>query len=297
MMQSRSPEPAQHGIAPSGGAYSTRDLGVSLATPHGSTPLTQLAEETESNWKEKPHSSHTRGLSHGTGLSSVPPRLGSPFAPSHTWSPASSSRLVDATPRSARRQTFHVPARRLRRTTHMNMMTPRDQDEPFPLTSYAESNPADEEVRRRLSTYVQDNQLQDIGNGRVRVRSRGATMGAIGERGVSQLFSPPYSSATEEETTPAAKLGMPADPAKAHEESAPATMLFNPLLNLDGEGIKRLGSPFKLSGSSQGDMPPRRSIRHMHSSSDPFVEVMLNPFEEGISDAERIRRQILQQRN
>ncbi|KAJ5908863.1 hypothetical protein N7495_001545 [Penicillium taxi] len=303
MMQSRSPEPAPHGIPSSSGAYSTRDLGVSLATPHEAIRLTQLAEETEetgSHWKEESYSNHSHGTSHGTSrveLSSIPPRLGSPFAPSSTWSPASSSRRVDGIPRSARRQTFHVPARRLRRTTHLNMMTPRDQDEGFPLKSSVDIDPSDEEIRRRLSNYVQGNQLQDIGNGRVRIRSRGATMGAVGPRDVSQLFSPPYSSANEEETTPVAKLVNPLlDPAKGIEETTPATILFNPLLNLDGEAIKRLGSPFKADGDSQRQAP-RRFIRHAPSSSDPSFGGMLNPFEEGISDAERIRRQILQQKN
>ncbi|KAJ5662700.1 hypothetical protein N7462_011626 [Penicillium macrosclerotiorum] len=329
MMQSRSPEPMAdmlgvpsephiHAFADkSSTAYTTRDLGVSLASTYDPSPLTQLAEmsvpdESKADWFGKPL--HTFSDTHVAEPSTVqfpaphlrvepyniPPRLGSPFVYS-TWGPGGSNRQVQDIPQSARRETVHVPGRRLRRNTHMDR-TPRDSDDVFSSDVYGEKDPSEEEVQNRLETYLRDNKFQSMAHGRVRVRNRGATTtGAIGPKDVNQLFSPPSSlnSSTAEETTPNPKPS-------------------NPLLSLGGENIKRLGSPFRIEGVVKRRDGPSRFIRHAPSLSDPFssgglpsyahpainpshiqeqvkpgVPTLQDPFEEGLSDAERIRRQIL----
>lgn len=335
MMQSRSPEPVAdmlgnnaesrvHAFAEgSCTTYATRDLGVSLVAS-APTPLAQLAEEppvatqSSSDWFNNPISTSPKAASpHASPKAaapqlsnqylrpqpySIPPRLGSPFVYS-TWGPGGSNRQVSEVPQQSRRETVHVPGRRLRRNTHFDL-TPRDTDDVFSSDVYAK-DPSDEEVHRRLSDYMHDNKFQDIGHGRVRIRNRGATTGAVGPRDVSQLFSPPSSlnssQAEPEETTPVMKPPV------------------NALLNLGGENIKRLGSPFKLEGGFKPRAAPGRFVRHAPSTSDPFssggippytgpathpgstplreekrsTPSLQNPFEEGLSDAERIRRQIL----
>ncbi|KAJ5884565.1 hypothetical protein N7504_012137 [Penicillium tannophilum] len=318
MMQSCSPEPAPDmgngAYQPDNStAYGTRDLGVSLVTSYDPTPLTQLAEapvpESKTEWFNNPVQNNVE--SHvvqpsNNHLNVEPcniPRLGSPFVYS-TWGPGNSGSAVESVPISARRETMPAPTR-ARRNTHFDM-TPREQDDVFSPKARIDRDPSDEEVHQRLNTYLRDNKVQDIGHGRVRIRSRGATTGAADRsRDVSQLFSPP-SSLNSSQIEP--------------EENTPTTKPpVNPLLNLGGEHIKRLGSPFKVEGQFKRRTTPGRFIRHAPSLSDPFSSggistypssmnpspmqgldkpqgpppPLQNPFEEGLSDAERIRRQIL----
>ncbi|KAJ5179837.1 hypothetical protein N7492_003047 [Penicillium capsulatum] len=327
MMQSRSPEPVADmlqrasqarvsGPANSSPAtYGTRDLGVSLVTSYAPTPLAQLAEASSPNdssmdWFNNPVQHRTlQSIAHAPNpytQSQDIPRLGSPFVYS-TWGPGGSNRQVDNNnaPTAPRRGTVHVPvARRVRRNTHFQRTSrdPRDVDDVFSSDAHSSKERTEDDFHSRLEKYVHDKKFQDIGHGRVRVRSRGATTGAVGSRDVNQLFSPPSSlnSSHAEETTPVAKPPV------------------NSRLNLGGENIKRLGSPFKLDGGFKRRDGPARFIRHAPSLSDPFssggipmfqgptsnpspmqeqitnpTPSLQNPFEEGLSDAERIRRQIL----
>ncbi|KAL4922832.1 hypothetical protein BDW62DRAFT_3450 [Aspergillus aurantiobrunneus] len=322
MMQSRSPTPfldlflrpsntSPRVDAPvnTSAAYATRDLGVSLVSSSVPGPLAQLAAQ-----DPLPHASTGATCPHlpggprsdlgvplptksssfdGTG---VAPRLGSPFT-YHTWGPNNiKKRSQRHTPR-ARRETIHVTGSRLR--------TPPRMD---PLPNLASSNNsssnvnsdslAEEETRRNLEELFRQGKLNDIGHRRVRIRNRGATTSAaVTPKGLDQLFSPPSSSSRNEET-PSTGKPMP-----------------NPILNLSGESIKRLGSPFRMEGFRR-TAPPGRISRHAPSISDPFAGGALprfrslaqhapsrsqpntsgppyDPTEEGISDAERIRRQIL----
>ena len=96
---------------------------------------------------------------------------------------------------------------------------------------------------------------------------------------------------------------------------------MNPLLDL-GENIKRLGSPFRIEGGHKRREAPKRVLRQAPALSDPFSSggpsyvrpddstspmqvspaqvhdkapdtLPYNASEDGLSDAERIRRQIL----
>lgn len=320
MMQSRSPEPVAdmlsapsesrvRGVANNNMMYGTRDLGASLVT--GQTPLMQITEtsmaaEPQADWFNNPvHHTPAEPVApsptqHLTVESAHNiPRLGSPFVYS-TWGPGGSARQVDNFPAPAR--TVHVPSSRLRRNARLQR-TPRDTDDVF-SSDAMDKDPSDEEVQRRLENYIRDRRVQSMGHGRVRIRNRGATTtGASAPKDVDQLFSPPWSlnSSNAEEATPAAK--------------PPA----NPLLNIQGENIKRLGSPFKLEGGfNKRRETPGRFVRHAPSMSDPFASgglptymdppanplpiqeqakptgpLLQDPFEEGLPDAERIRRQLL----
>ncbi|KAJ5815384.1 hypothetical protein N7474_007161 [Penicillium riverlandense] len=330
MMQSRSPEPVAqpfiapvepntHDFAESGCmAYGTRDLGVSLVAPYEPTPLSRLAEETVAPEEPKMESSNnpvfnvveydaseTSPQNLHVERASTIPRLGSPFAYS-TWGPSTLKDREHELAAFARRETIHLPRHRSRSNAHsgQKVLNKDGYEIPLPEIHVPEDKDSDDEVRRRLEMYLRENKVADIGNGRMRIRSRGATTGAVSPKDVNQLFSPPSSlnSCPPEETTPVTK---------------PPTN--NPLLNLSGENIKRLGSPFRIEGGFKRREGPGRYIKHASSLSDPFSSggppsyqslaafdpspiqeqqkasssLPYDPTEEGLSDAERIRRQIL----
>ncbi|CAI7637525.1 unnamed protein product [Penicillium glandicola] len=309
IMQSRTPEPVTEMFGPptdtrvkdfaDNSAYTTRDLGVSLVTPSEPTPLTRVTQDLPltTDWFNNPVSANIEPVvktpSQHLRVGSAPniPRLGSPFVYS-TWGPGGLNRQVHDL--NSRRETVHVPGYRARRNTYFDQSLP-DTDDVFASVSREQKNPSDQEVERRLENYVRGNKFQDMGHGRVRIRNRGATTSAVNPRDMDQLFSPPSSLNSgpiePEETTPVLKPPM------------------NPLLDL-GENIKRLGSPFRIEGGHKRREAPKRVTRQAPALSDPFSSggpsyarhddrispMQVSPaqvHEDGLSDAERIRRQIL----
>ncbi|KAL4973851.1 hypothetical protein BDW66DRAFT_97533 [Aspergillus desertorum] len=324
MMQSRSPEPfpdlfSRPSDAPpavtvpfnTSVVYATRDLGVSLVSSSVPGPLAQLAAQesppscaaviTRTQNPSSPRSD--LGYPPPTKSSSIDgsemPRLGSPFS-YHTWGPNNvKKRNPRHTPR-ARRETIHVTGTRLRSPPRMDPF-PKLADDSSSSSNVPSESPAEEETRRNLEELFRQGKLNDLGHRRVRLRNRGATTGAaVTPKGLDQLFSPPSSSSHDEET-PAMEKPMP-----------------NPIVSLSGEHIKRLGSPFKMEGYRR-TAPPGRISRHAPSLSESFASgaphrfrslnqhmphapsrnqasasgLPYDPTEAGISDAERIRRQIL----
>ncbi|KAJ5489460.1 hypothetical protein N7539_004350 [Penicillium diatomitis] len=324
IMQSRTPEPIpQTSDVPSeptrlldrdGNSYATRDLGVSLVSTHNAV-LAGFAEnqpraELRSDWfnnamepavqqahpaarpvPEPPRQSYPFPAMDAQHL---PPRLGSPFM-YNTWGPGGSGGQSGHVPRAPRRDTVHMP--------------PVVRDDSLVWTRVLSNRTMaldedDTEVQNRLEHFIRENELQSMGKGRVRIRNRGATTSsAVPPREVDQLFSPPSSaiSSLAEETTPVSKPPV------------------NSRLNIDGVNIKRLGSPFKLESALRQHGAPKRVGRHTPSLSEPFVNYspfnppigpsfnltphpeldkiaappFPSPFEVGLPDAERIRRQIL----
>lgn len=161
-----------------------------------------------------------------------------------------------------------------------------------------ESSPNPGDIQRGIRDLVRDGKLKD-GQRRVRLRNRGNTTsgGFSSKERIEQLFSP---------TSPFTFPGNQASSSQAPQD----------FLRPHAETIRRLGSPF------QPETGPRfhpRSPRHAPSLSDPFMNSSIkshvhlhhqgetaapdsrvapgglpyDPTEEGLSDAERIRRQIL----
>ncbi|KAJ5545288.1 hypothetical protein N7461_007592 [Penicillium sp. DV-2018c] len=293
IMQSRTPEPVPQMFGPPSGP-----------------PVTQDPPNASADWFNSPlhanvESSATQSSTQHLRVESAPsiPRLGSPFVYS-TWGPGDSNRQVPAS--HARRDTVHVPGYRARRNTYLDQ-TLHDTNDVFASIMRENRKTTDQDDERRLEGYVRDNKLQDMGHGRVRVRNRGATTGAVNQRDIDQLFSPPSSLNSgpiePEETTPVAKPPL------------------NPLLDL-GENIKRLGSPFRIEGGNKRRETPKGRSRRATELADPFSSggashiapshsaspmavsptqnpgrvaspLRYNAYESGLSDAERIRRQIL----
>ncbi|GAB1202980.1 hypothetical protein APSETT445_001604 [Aspergillus pseudonomiae] len=221
------------------------------------------------------------------------PRLGSPFT-YHTWGPNNSRKRVQRHTPRARRETIHVTGSRLRSPPRMDLFSNADNHHVARDSMAAVESPSDQETRQNLEELFRQGKLNDIGQRRVRIRNRGATMSSVNSGGLDQLFSPPSSSSRNDES---------------HREEKPAPHLRN----LSGEAIKRLGSPFKIDPLKRAGDSPARFIRHAPSRSEPFARGLLpqarqtaqvggqgtsntlpyDPTEPGLSDAERIRRQIL----
>ncbi|KAE8135869.1 hypothetical protein BDV38DRAFT_123809 [Aspergillus pseudotamarii] len=319
LMMSRSPTPALDMVShssressqaevptSSSAVYATRDLGISLVSSSVPGPLTQLAmEEPPSNnsgeWSSQPvpcNAPHgevdpfaNRPFSFDER--EIAPRLGSPFT-YHTWGPNNSKKRVQRHTPRARRETIHVTGSRLRSPPRMDLLANADNRNIACESMTTAESPSDEETRQNLEELFRQGKLNDIGQRRIRIRNRGATMSSVNSGGLNQLFSPPSSSSKNDDS---------------HREEKPAPHLRN----LSGEAIKRLGSPFKIDPPKRAGDSPARFIRHAPSRSEPFARGLLpqarqtaqvggqrtlntlpyDPTEPGLSDAERIRRQIL----
>ncbi|PWY91886.1 hypothetical protein BO94DRAFT_583804 [Aspergillus sclerotioniger CBS 115572] len=288
MMQSKSPtpfldvfsnptgEPARP-EAPinSSTAYATRDLGVSLVSSYVPGPLAKLAtegpspQEVSNEWFNNPVLSEgyetmaappTIHAVASAGKQEPVPRLGSPFT-YNSWGPSGSKkRLHRHTPRN-RRETIHVTGSRLRSPPRM---------ETFPhLAPYAGPTsefPAEQDTDEQLEDLLRHGKLNHVGQHRIRIRNRGATTSAVNHQGLDQLFSPPSSSSR-------------------NEDIIVEKPVANALLNLGGENIKRLGSPFKLEVTKRPQPSPRR-IRHAPSFSDPFASGLLPPLDSTSSNSQ-----------
>lgn len=325
IMQSRTPEPAPEITEIYGppadsriqdfadsSTYATRDLGVSLVGSYDPIPPAHATQEFPSttNWFNNPVPSRVpppivKTPVHHLRVESAPsiPRLGSPFVYS-TWGPSGANSQAHSF-NPPRRETIQIPGGRARRNTYLDQSV-HDPNDVFASTPQKNHyDPSEEEVDRRLEDYVRDNKFQDMGHGRVRIRNRGATTGAVNPRDMDQLFSPPSS--------------LNSGPIES-EEATPIGKPSNPMLDL-GENIKRLGSPFRIEGGFKRRDPPSRNPRTASALLDPFSSgsssyvapddatspMQISPaqvhqkapalpydaHEQGLSDAERIRRQIL----
>ncbi|KAE8392135.1 hypothetical protein ETB97_011768 [Aspergillus alliaceus] len=308
-MLSRSSRESSQAEAPTSSTpvYATRDLGISLVSSSVPGPLTQLAMEEPSpkdgsgKWFSQPvpcnppHSAVDPFANRPSSFDEreIAPRLGSPFT-YHTWGPSNSRKRVQRHTPRARRETIHVTGSRLRSPPRMDLFSNVDNHHIAHDPLITAESPSDEETRRNVEELFRQGKLNDHGQRRVRIRNRGATMSSVSSRDLDQLFSPPSSSSRNEESCPVEK---------------PATHLRN----LSGETIRRLGSPFKVEPPKRAGDPPARFIRHAPSRSEPFARRLLpqarqtaqvdgqqasntlpyDPIEPGLSDAERIRRQIL----
>lgn len=309
LLLSRSPSPAVEPLSFSGRVasragtttgdstrFTTRDLGMSLVSSSLPSNLSQLAMPPPSDKDNDP--TRTPGISFTSVPSDSPsedksrpadpvPRLGSPFM-YHTWGPDGSRRHASPVIH-ARRETIHVTD--MRRTSpsrlvlHSNAPKRRADHEP-------EVSPDLRGVQRNVRELVRDGKLRD-GQRRVRLRNRGNTTSVLGSRErMQQLLS---------SASPFAISG-----------SMPNT---NPENSAEGERIRRLGSPFELDNKRRLISSPR-TLRHVPSLSDPFTigsrshiqrertsslvheqqlptHLPYDSTEDGISDAERIKRQIL----
>lgn len=327
MLQSRSPspfpdvfsltarEPPRSNAGHSNPAtFATRELGVSLVSNSLPTALSQLAatpdhasgQERSDDWFNHPvrqpvQQAGNSGSTAAVNLSGTDPipRLGSPFM-YNTWGPDHSRRPAPPTTPARRRGTIHVTGSRLRSPPRMELNSNVHKRR---ATHQLDLSPNAGGIQRNIQDLFRGGKLKD-GQRRVRLRNRGnTTAGFTSKERLEQLFSP---------------LSPFQVPGSSSHDRAETQDVRNDLLHPGGETIRRLGSPFKFDPGPRIDRSPR-TPRHAPSLSDPFagssfhrqikrddpsqvspikeqetpVRLPYDPTEEGISDAERIRRQIL----
>ncbi|KAL1998247.1 hypothetical protein VTN02DRAFT_6549 [Thermoascus thermophilus] len=312
LLQSRSPEPfrdlfsrssresSQLGSSyGSSASFATRDLGVSLVSSSLPATLSQLSpqdhpsRQTDNHWFSNPagqsvQQANNSPFSAGTaGLDNPDPirRLGSPFV-YNTWDPGSSSGHVCPTAAGKRRGTIHVTGSRLRsppRLAPSSNVHKRRAQHP----SEEDASPGTSGVNHHLQELIRLGKLKDVSQQRrIRIRNRGNTTGAINSRvRLEELFAPPSPRSASGRNDCIEGGGM------------------DDRLHPDAGTIKRLGSPFKVDGLPRAGLPA--GSRHAPSLSESFggssiagqafnsTRFPYDPTEEGITDAERIRRQIL----
>ena len=298
--------------------FATRDLGVSLMSSETGGHLAQLATEPSSqqtnndDWFNSPITAGPADemsisppeetkptLMHLEPPSSVP-RLASPFT-YNTWGPVRSRR--SHRPALNQYDTMHATGRHL--------LSPMQLD-PFSSTSKRRAqNPLDQELSpggsdlsRNLQDLFAQRSSAESSQRRVRVRNRGFTLGDVGRRqGLSDLFTPP-------------------SPITGQNKAASSSNSLGLAPPVNDEA-RRLGSPFEHD-AKKSLRSKSRSPRHAASTSEsyltnPFSGSMAStsigerlaafqsvqqeqqpgttatnqdPFEPGLTDAERIRRQL-----
>jgi hypothetical protein len=327
LMQSRSPSPFLESTSQRSGSrasrqssmarepsmsYTTRDLGISLVASGATAPLAQLvtadsppkeSEEWFNTPIEPPSSSPPLSATSRLGLgidsdSMDIPRLASPFKP-NTWGPARARRNPSG---SGQFDTVHATGSRLFspcRFDPVSNASKRRAEQHFDT----EVSPGGSELQQVKQELVFTGNSNDISQRRIRLRNRGSTMGAVSNRErIERLFTPPGT--VQEIPT---------------ENSFPSQNQFSTLMPPETEEkLKRLGSPFELDPNKRSNRS--KSPRHIPSLSDPFVSnpfstqsntqsigerlaafgamqghdsLNVNQLEENLSDAERIKRQLL----
>ena len=254
--------------------YATRDLGISLVASGATGALAQLvtgdSPPQSDEWFNTPIITAEVGSSPPTGLgidddalarASSVPRLASPFT-YNTWDGPSRPRR-EPLPDICHYDTISATGSRL--------LSPVRLD-PF---SNAHKRRAQHQLEDELSPGGSDirheNAQQelvltgagDISQRRIRLRNRGATLGATSASRdrLYRLFSPPPTLEQPDTSANTTLVGPPSSAALAAPEP--------------DDRHKRLGSPFELEANKRSNRG--KSPGHIPSLSDPFVSVS-NPF-------------------
>ncbi|KIV80441.1 hypothetical protein PV11_07939 [Exophiala sideris] len=295
-------------------AYATRELGISLVASSATAPLAQLVtgdspltQQMSDDWFNTPLTSSSDAMSLSTPSAVAPethvsrlkaandiPRLASPFNYS-TWNGSSNSNHQHRRGISHHQfDTVHATGSRLlspfkiepdvslnvnkRRAQHNledelspsgsninNVSANSDLKIPTPSTFNPEPKPRPELVFTGAG---------DINQRRIRVRNRGATLGAVNNReNIERFFTPPTLNIPSADGSDEAAGIPPVPPLPAS-----LTSLANPNARTFPSRLappeadptqKRLGSPFELDPNKRNYRV--KGPRHVPSLSDPFI--------------------------
>lgn len=284
--------------------YTTRELGISLVASGATAPLAQLVtgdspptQQGSDDWFNTPVNSSSDAMSistpAGLGIESDSnklkvagniPRLASPFNYS-TWNGSSNSNPQHRRHISHHQfDTVHATGSRLlspfklESDLSLNVHKRRAQhnleDELSPSGSHIEKSkpspdldlptPTTFEVKPQVRPELVFTGAGDIHQRRIRVRNRGATLGAMNNREhLDHLFSPPIDGAGAPPVPP-----LPTSlTALANSTVRPAASSLAPP-EVDPTQ-KRLGSPFELDPNKRSYRA--KNPRHVPSMSDPFI--------------------------
>ena len=287
-------------------AYTTRELGISLVASGATAPLAQLVTgdsppipQISDSWFNTPITKDCDAMSISTpaGLGIVTdtdklhvassiPRLASPFTYS-TWNGSSN---YDDNRRSSHNHfdTIHATGTRLlspfkpepdislnvnkRRAQHNleDELSPSGSniDNPISNLSLEIPTPATFEPIPDIRPELVFTGAGDMNQRRIRLRNRGATLGAVNNREhIERLFTPPTSHAPTMDVIPPVPALPTSLTALAISTSASTSSALAPP-EVD-PAQKRLGSPFELDPNKRSYRA--KNPRHMPSLSDPFI--------------------------
>ena len=305
-------------------AYATRELGISLVASGATAPLAQLVTgesplmdtsedffNTPLNQPNPPVEPPSMGLGiqeqdpGRLGVATDIPRLASPFAYS-TWNGATK------TGNSHRRRisqnqfgTIHATGSRLLSPFHVESDSSLNVNKRRALHNLEdELSPRGSSIGPELPPQTEVNTAKqelvftgvgDITQRRIRVRGRGATLGALNARDrIQNFFDPPPAVPSASGLANANVPPVPALPASltalAHVTNPHMQPSSSNLLALPEQdpAQKRLGSPFELDANkrSQRQMVPR----HMPSLSDPFISTQNQSLNERLAEMDSWHR-------
>ena len=302
-------------------AYTTRELGISLVASGATAPLAQLVtgdspapEQQSDDWFNTPINSSSDPMNisppSGLGIETEPdatrlnvassiPRLASPFTYS-TWNGSSHSNQQHRRHLSQNMfDTIHATGSRLlspfkpepdvssnvhkRRAQH----TLEDELSPRGSAIAGDHGAADPSQATQELVFTG---VGDLSNRRIKLRSRGATLGAVNNREqIQRLFSPPAIQSS-------ASTGVP--PVPSFPPSLAAFASGNPL-SQNPTGLappepdanqKRLGSPFELDPNKRSQRA--NTPRHVPSLSDPFVSSSSLSISERLAEFSNLHRNL-----
>ena len=284
-------------------AYATRELGISLVASGATAPLAQLttgdspmAEQQSDDWFNTPINSSSDQMNisppSGLGINTEPdtsrlsvasniPRLASPFTYS-TWNGSShnqhrrhvSQNMFD---------TMHATGSRLlspfkpepdvSSNVHKRRALHTLEDELSPGGSHIAAEATAAGPSRATHELVFTG-VGDLSNRRIKLRSRGATLGAVNNREqIQRFFSPPADQSSNNTGVPPVPSLPPSltTLASANRPAPPSAGLAPPELDANQ---KRLGSPFELDPNKRSQRA--NTPRHVPSLSDPFISSTMN---------------------
>ncbi|KAL9586854.1 MAG: hypothetical protein Q9203_003708 [Teloschistes exilis] len=254
-------------------SFNTRDIQISLTTSTAATmqpdgPLAQLAHEIPGShateWFNEPPAPWasppavpSSDLGHEVNLS-VPmteaPQLGSPFSGSHTWGPSRSRQHVR--PSTPRTQSSHMSS-----TIGPTLKSPLrfTNKGPYPSVSKRRAQHQLEDELSPGGSERRKNLMEELFGGPAegrhrRVRSRGFSLGDVSANArLEALFQ--QQNPDEQPNLEQHNSGLPSGASESSSLRPPPPT----------ESVRRLGSPFSVSGT--GSMPTRRPSRHLASAS------------------------------
>ena len=315
-MSSQMPEEAN------GTAYTTRELGISLVASGATAPLAQLVtgdspvmEPQSDDFFNTPinSSSDQMNISPPSGLgiqtetnaerldvASNIPRLASPFTYS-TWNGSSHTNQYRQRLSQNMFDTIHATGSRLlspfkpepdvssnvnkRRAQH----TLEDELSPRGSNIAGSSNVVDANQNTKELVFTG---AGDLSNRRIRLRSRGATLGAVNNREqIQRLFTPPTvqgpSNGADVPLIPSLPPSLTALASNSSESARTPTGLAPPELDANQ---KRLGSPFELDPNKRSQR--QNTPRHVPSLSDPFISSSSLSISERLAEFTNLHRNL-----
>ena len=298
LRESRSPSPftdqfssssasraSQRTSHPSSTSYATRDLGISLVASGATGPLGQLVTGESppaqpDDWFNTPvvppateNSPPPSGLGiNGDTLAPQRniPLLASPFT-YNTWD-GPTGRRREPLPDVNHYETISAAGPRLLSPCHLDPFTNVHKRRPQRRFDDGLGSGTDGQLLDRPSQEgLVFSGSGDISQRRIRLRTRGATLGthgpSSGQAKLNRLFTPPTAPNPERSAVPPVPA-LPVSPTASTTDMKPSSTLAPPE-QPDPDSLKRLGSPFELETSKRSNRS--KSPRHIPSLSDPFV--------------------------